>query len=126
MDASTTLTISGYAVAGGVYITMRLNLDAARSTALMISKWWMAAEDKLDAIHHNHVKAGKTRHAAYRAHVRAKCAEISTALPPATPERADRDFGLTRSPAGTSVGAGQGIAYTGANDRDVANNLERK
>lgn len=60
---------------------MRLRLDAAQSTGLMIARWWMEASDKLDAIHEKHVAAGKARHAPYRAHVRAKCQEMIAALP---------------------------------------------
>lgn len=126
MDASLILTISGYAAAGGVYFAMRLKLDAARSTGLMISRWWIEAEDKLQAYHEKHVRAGKTRHAAYRAQVRAKCSELKSNCPPLTPSIADRDIGMTRSAAVSSAGAGQGNAYTGANGRDVATNRERK
>ena len=66
---------------GATWLVMRLRMDAARSTAMMFSQWWMAAEDRLDEAHANHVRAGKARHAPYRAKVRAKCAEISAALP---------------------------------------------
>lgn len=44
----------------------------------------------------------------------------SSKLPPAPPETADRDFGKTTPPEGTSAVAGQGKALCGANGVDVA------
>lgn len=81
MEASTILSLTRYALAGGVWVVMRLKLDAVRSTAILFSDWWMSAEDRLEEAHQKHVRAGKTTHAAYRAHVREKAAEMSAALP---------------------------------------------
>jgi hypothetical protein len=81
MDAATILTISGYAVAGGVYIVMRLKLDAVRNTALLFCQWWMTAEDKLDEIHQKHVRAGRTPHDRRRAQVKQVAALIAISAP---------------------------------------------
>jgi hypothetical protein len=81
MDAATILTISGYAVAGGVYIVMRLKLDAVRNTALLFCQWWMTAEDKLDEIHQKHVRAGRTPHERRREQVKQVAAQIAISAP---------------------------------------------
>jgi hypothetical protein len=81
MDAATILTISGYAVAGGVYIAMRLKLDAVRNTALLFSQWWMSAEDRLEAAHQKHVRAGRTPHERRREQVKTVTAQIAISAP---------------------------------------------
>lgn len=73
--------ISSFALGFGfAWIWMQLKLNAALSVSLMIAGWWLDAKDELDKIHVKHVRAGKTKHLAYRATVKAKCAEMSKAL----------------------------------------------
>lgn len=77
--AATTAAIgmSGIAFASAWFIQQR-KIDAAQRTGRMFANWWtsavdkhLAAEAKLDLIHHQHVEAGKSAHAADKAKRRA-------------------------------------------------------
>lgn len=83
--------ISGAIVGcGGMWMVMRLKLDAVRSTALMISQWWMAAEDKLEEAHQKHVRAGRTVYDRHRERVKDVAAQI--AISPPVPLRSKEDI----------------------------------
>lgn len=75
------LTISGYVAAGGVYVAMRLKLDAVQNTALLFSQWWMKAEDRLEEAHQKHVRAGRTPHERRREQVKTVAAQIAISAP---------------------------------------------
>lgn len=66
---------------GGMWMAMRLKLDAVRSTALMISQWWMTAEDKLEQSHEKHVRAGRTVYDRHREQVRDIAAQVAISPP---------------------------------------------
>lgn len=123
---------------------------------LLHSAMASAAEKQaqLDQIHANHVRAGKTSHAAYRANVLETADRIRAGLnpsnspesvltgvngqtaagfvsppfiplPPLTPSTADATSAKPVQPRVSSAGADQGKHHAGANDRDVAINHER-
>lgn len=61
--------------------TARNELDAAHSTGLMIAQWWLAAQDRLDEIHDNHVRAGRTPHERQREKVKDVAARLAISSP---------------------------------------------
>lgn len=86
MDAGAIQTTLGFTCGaivgcGGMWMAMRLKLDAVRSTALMISDWWIAAEDKLEEAHQKHVRAGRTAYDRHRERVKDVAAQIAISPP---------------------------------------------
>lgn len=62
-------------------------LDAVRVWTLRVTNWWMEAQDKLDAIHENHVRAGRTPHDRRREKAKDKTAQLAISPPAPLPSR---------------------------------------
>lgn len=82
-DTIAVVQVAGYAVAvigfaaasfSLAWFIQQRKIDAAQRTGRLVADWWtaavdkqLAAEAKLDLIHHQHVEAGKAAHAADKA-----------------------------------------------------------
>ena len=74
---------------GGMWMVMRLKLDAVRSTALTICGWWMSAEDRLEEAHEKHVRAGRAAHERRREQVKDVAVMLAISAPSPLKDRAE-------------------------------------
>lgn len=102
MDVGAIQTTSGFICGaivgcGGMWMVMRLKLDAVRSTAILFSDWWMSAEDRLEEAHEKHVRAGRTAHERQREQVKDVAVMLAISAPSPLKDRAEIEIEARRA-----------------------------